>query len=570
MSDDDQSVWEPAAARTSAEPDPHQKPSGTVRDEVLSGRGEVRTGGAADADGHTGRAGLADHAGHAGTPEPVRAVGSGGAAVVAGADGTSETPGLSGTAGSVGGSGGVGGADAQGVPGVSGASTFPRDGSGQREAAQTGDVREVYDVTDTHDIDDVDEAESLHDSLEEDDPEESDDNRQGSFWRELPVLIAVALGLALLIKAFLVQAFFIPSASMENTLQIGDRVLVNKVVYHVRPVKRGDIVVFNGLDSWDPEVNYAEPTNPVQQFFQWIGRAFGFVPGEKDYIKRVIGVPGDKVRCCDAQGRVTVNGQALEESSYLFPGDEPSAQPFKFTIPEGRLWVMGDHRSLSYDSRQHLGDEGRGSIPESKVIGRAFVVVWPASRWKSLDIPQTFKQPGLSAAALPATPFALGLVGAIPIAWLNRRRRLRKAASGPSPRAASRSGPAKSSGQATRSGATKRSAVPTRSGGASPSAAVSSPGTASPSAAPTRPGPARPSEDTTGIGAASRSDPAAAPTRAISGWRRDLLRPFRRDWHGHPQKRFRQARGPEVTRRSRLGHSPRSRRRRSRRRPGAG
>jgi signal peptidase I len=260
--------------------------------------------------------------------------------------------------------------------------------------------------------------------------EETDaDHKGGSFWRELPVLIAVALGLALLIKAFLVQAFFIPSASMENTLQIGDRVLVNKVVYHIRPIKRGDIVVFNGLDSWDPEVKFAEPTNPVQQFYQWVGRAFGFVPGEKDYIKRVIGVPGDVVRCCDSQGRVTVNGQALEESEYLYPGDEPSAQPFKFTIPEGRLWVMGDHRSLSYDSRQHLGDEGRGSIPEDRVIGRAFVVVWPAARWQSLPIPATFDQPGLSAAAaaaIPATPLLLGFVGAIPITWLNRRRRIRK------------------------------------------------------------------------------------------------------------------------------------------------
>ncbi|WP_148233044.1 MULTISPECIES: signal peptidase I [Thermomonospora] len=259
--------------------------------------------------------------------------------------------------------------------------------------------------------------------------------KEGSFWKELPILIAVALVLALVIKAFAIQAFYIPSASMENTLQIGDRVLVNKIVYHTRDVQRGDIVVFNGLDSWDPEIEVAEPTNPIVKAFHWIGGAFGFIPGEKDYIKRVIGLPGDRVKCCDAEGRVTVNGVPLDERSYLYTDpvtgeqNKPSNEPFDVTVQPGNLWVMGDHREVSYDSRQHRGDPGGGAIPESRVIGRAFVVIWPLNRIDVLPIPKTFKQPALNAAGalLPATPFALGLIGAVPITWLNRRLRLRLA-----------------------------------------------------------------------------------------------------------------------------------------------
>jgi signal peptidase I len=257
---------------------------------------------------------------------------------------------------------------------------------------------------------------------------ESDSSKKsGSFWRELPVLVGIALVLALVIKAFAVQAFYIPSASMENTLKIGDRVLVNKIVYHTRDIARGDTVVFSGLDSWDPEVTYSKPSNPISKALHAIGGAFGLVPGEKDYIKRVIGTPGDHVRCCDAAGHITVNGTPLQETSYLFPRNKPSGQQFSVTVPQGRLWVMGDHRDVSYDSRGHLGDPGSGTIPEDHVIGRAFVVVWPLSRVKMLPIPGTFDQPTLAAAVLPATPLALGFAGAIPITWLLRRRRRRSA-----------------------------------------------------------------------------------------------------------------------------------------------
>ncbi|MCA0332209.1 MAG: signal peptidase I [Actinobacteria bacterium] len=213
----------------------------------------------------------------------------------------------------------------------------------------------------------------------------------GSFWKELPILLLVAFGLAFLIKTFVVQAFYIPSGSMEQTLQVGDRVLVNKVVYHLRPIERGDIVVFNGVDSFTPEVTIVEPDSPVAKVVNWFGRTFGFAPpDERDFVKRVIGVGGDRVACCDAQGRITVNGIPLDEQDYLFPGNVPSQDSFDVVVPEGKLWVMGDHRAASSDSRAHMGDPGGGFVPEDRVIGRAFAVLWPFSDAQFLEIPPGF------------------------------------------------------------------------------------------------------------------------------------------------------------------------------------
>jgi signal peptidase I len=276
--------------------------------------------------------------------------------------------------------------------------------------------------------------------------------RQRSFWRELPILVAVALLLAVIIKTYAIQAFYIPSGSMENTLEINDRVLVNKIVYHLRDIHRGDIVVFNGDGSWDPGLPIPVNGNIFQQFADGFSSMFGFGHPGDILIKRVIGIPGDHVACCDAQGRVTINGVPLNEQSYLYPGSRPSVSPFNIVVQPGRLWVMGDNRFFSDDSRDHQGDPGGGTIPESAVIGRAFVIIWPPSRWRILPIPATFTQPALNgspAAAPPAVgaqsaagaavlsaraeptgqaiPLTVGFAGAVPLTWLQRRVRMRVA-----------------------------------------------------------------------------------------------------------------------------------------------
>jgi signal peptidase I len=247
--------------------------------------------------------------------------------------------------------------------------------------------------------------------------------RRRSFWREFPILVAVALLLAVLIKTYALQAFFIPSGSMENTLDINDRVLVNKLVYDFRGIHRGDIVVFNGDGSWSPG-SVPVSSNVFSEFFTNLTGMFGLGHPGSIYVKRVIGLPGDHVACCDALGRVTVNGVALNESAYLYPANSPSLIRFDIVVPAGRLWVMGDHREVSDDSRGHLGQPGGGTIPRSAVVGRAFIIIWPPSRWRILPIPGTFEQPALNK-AVAALPLALGFTGAVPLTLLQRRIRRR-------------------------------------------------------------------------------------------------------------------------------------------------
>ncbi|HET8682605.1 MAG TPA: signal peptidase I [Micromonosporaceae bacterium] len=197
-------------------------------------------------------------------------------------------------------------------------------------------------------------------------------HKPGSFWRELPILVGVAVVVAVLVRAFVLQTFFIPSESMENTLRIDDRVLVNKLIYDFRDPRRGEIVVFEAPDNWR--------TNPAKE----------------DFIKRVIGVGGDRVVCCDEQQRLVINGQPLDEPYlYAYDGevDRASEEPFDITVPPGRLWVMGDHRSHSGDSRDHFvntRDIDTATVPVRSVVGRAFVIFWPVSNTSWLSVPGSF------------------------------------------------------------------------------------------------------------------------------------------------------------------------------------
>ena len=209
--------------------------------------------------------------------------------------------------------------------------------------------------------------------------------RKGSLLREFPILIIVALAVSIVIKTFLVQFFFIPSGSMENTLQINDRVAVNKVPFIGKSIKRGDVVVFRDPDNWLPEP-YVGDQN---KFIAKIKDAFvavGVLPNPtKQYlVKRVIGVAGDKVECCSKDKKLMINGVEIEEP-YIFAGNTASDTNFNVTVPAGKIWVMGDHRGASADSRFHQDDINNGMVPNSKITGKVVGIVWPIKNLGIVD-----------------------------------------------------------------------------------------------------------------------------------------------------------------------------------------
>ena len=264
-------------------------------------------------------------------------------------------------------------------------------------------------------------------------------------WWELPALVALAILIAVLVKTFIVQPFYIPSQSMEKTLHgcpgcSGDRILVNKIIYDFRDPHPGDIVVFNAPPGWDDEPPSTPPSNPVLRVIRGFGQLIGFVPPDGlVLVKRVIATGGETVRGKVIDGKdivqVSEHGpsgpwRTLDEPFVFLTSTDTRGTFGPVTVPKGRLWVMGDHRDESADSRYHCGAGGSNgpdgstcnavsaTVPIDDVIGKAFVIAWPPSRWRTLGTPKTFTE----AAASGALP--LGLVA--PVFFVRRRRRRRK------------------------------------------------------------------------------------------------------------------------------------------------
>jgi signal peptidase I len=207
-------------------------------------------------------------------------------------------------------------------------------------------------------------------------------------WQEILLLLVTAFVLAMVVKTFFLQAFYIPSGSMEPTLQVDDKILVQKVSYWNGDIHRGDIVVFDDPGGWLSRGQETVPSNVVQRALEVVG----LYPSGGHLVKRVIALEGDTVACCD-DGRVVVNGVPLDES-YL-PGRTQNQGSYEYVVPKDRLWVLGDNRGNSEDSHAHTGDPGGGFVPTEDVVGKVWAVVWPADRMQLLDRPDVYDDTSL-------------------------------------------------------------------------------------------------------------------------------------------------------------------------------